>query len=133
MVESRASRQRDRPHQGRVQPLDGPLDEPAYSDLLGLYLGDGWLSRDRIVRSFLRQLLRGLIHSDECRAINRVRNGKYAYPRYFFTNNSADILEIFRQACDAVGISHRDSNVDTFSVARKEAVAALETFIDPKG
>jgi hypothetical protein len=62
-----------------------------------------------------------------------VRNGKYAYPRYFFTNSSADILEIFRQTCGAVGISHRDSNVNTISVARKEAVAALEAFIDPKG
>jgi hypothetical protein len=133
MVESRASRQRDRPHQGRVQCEGGPLDEPAYSDLLGLYLGDGWLSRDRIVRSYPRQLLRGLIHSDGCRAINRVRNGKHAYPRYFFTNSSADILEIFRQTCDAVGISHRDSNVNTISVARKEAVAALQAFMDPKG
>jgi hypothetical protein len=61
-----------------------------------------------------------------------VRYGKYAYPRYFFTNSSADILEIFRQTCDVVGISHRDSNVNTISVARKEAVAALDAFIDPK-
>jgi hypothetical protein len=29
--------------------------------------------------------------------------------------------------------SHRDSNVNTISVARKEAVAALEAFIDAKG
>jgi hypothetical protein len=48
-----------------------------------------------------------------------VRNGKHAYPRYFFTNSSADILEFFRQTCDAVGISHRDSNVNTISVARR--------------
>jgi len=168
----------------------GPLDEPAYSYLLGLYLGDGWLSRDprayrlrivqdlrypnlielaitsikrvrdgkgtvntsprvgcievcaswqrwpclfpqhgpgrkhhrsigledwqdRIVGSYPRQLLRGLIHSDGCRTINRVRDGRYAYPRYFFTNRSTDILEIFRQACNATQIAHSTPKLDT--------------------
>jgi hypothetical protein len=88
--------------------------------------------QDRIVGSYPRQLLRGLIHSDGCRTINRVRDGRYAYPRYFFTNRSTDILEIFRQACDAAQIAHSSSKLDTISIARREAVAALDAFIGPK-
>lgn len=47
-----------------------------------------------------------MIHSDGCRSMNRVRKGKYSYPRYLFTNTSGDILQIFRDACDAMGIHH---------------------------
>ena len=80
----------------------------------------------------LANSLRGLIHSDGCRTINRVRDGRYAYPRYFFTNRSTDILKIFRQACDAAQIAHSSSKPDTISIARREAVAALDAFIGPK-
>ncbi|HSJ50906.1 MAG TPA: transcriptional regulator [Actinomycetota bacterium] len=186
------------------------LDEPAHAYLLGLYLGDGFISRDprtyrlrifqdtryghlielarhaiarvrggdiakvalvqergcvaissywnhwpcvfpqhgpgmkhqrpirladwqcEIVSRYPRQHLRGLIHSDGCRVMNRVRKGKYAYPRYFFTNTSTDILEIFRDACDRIGVPHRDSKWNTISVARKEGVAMLDAFIGSK-
>jgi hypothetical protein len=49
-------------------------------------------------------LIRGLIHSDGCRAINRVtvRGRRYAYPRYFFSNESHDIIGIFCAALDRV-------------------------------
>jgi hypothetical protein len=161
-----------------------PLDEPAHAYLLGLYLGDGHITRyprafrlrisqdlryghlieltrvtiarvrpgavsavvrdgradinaywrhwpcvfpqhgagkkhDRrielvswqraIVDAYPRQLLRGLVHSDGCRVMNRVWKGRYAYPRYFFTNSSDDILQIFRDACEAIGVAHRNS------------------------
>jgi hypothetical protein len=85
-----------------------------------------------IVERYPRQLLRGLIHSDGCRVINRVVRRKYAYPRYFFTNTSKDILQIFRDACDAIGVAHRNSKPNTISVARREAVAALDAFVGPK-
>jgi hypothetical protein len=52
--------------------------------------------QQQLVSRYPRQLLRGLIHSDGCRCINRVRNGRYSYGRYFFVNSSADILQIFR-------------------------------------
>jgi len=65
--------------------------------------------------------------------MNRVRKGKYTYPRYFFfTNRSTDILQIFRNACDSLGVTHRNSKPNTISIARREAVAALDTFIGPK-
>jgi hypothetical protein len=49
-----------------------------------------------------RPLLEGLLHSDGCRVKNWV-NGT-PYPRYHFTNYSADIRAIFGRACDALGI-----------------------------
>jgi len=188
---------------------EAPIDEPAYAYLLGLYLGDGWISRERrtyrlrivqdmryrdlirltqrtmqrvrggcgragtatkigcieiyaswnhwpclfpqhgtgrkhlrpipleewqerIVGRYPRQLLRGLIHSDGCRTINRVQNGRYAYPRYFFDNNSADIQQIFRDTCDALGIHCRNSKATTISIARRHDVAMLDAFVGPK-
>jgi hypothetical protein len=86
----------------------------------------------RIAEAYARELLRGLIHSDGCRVTNRVWEGKYEFPRYFFTNRSEDVLEIFRRACDAVGIRYRNSKTDTISVARREDVAALDSFVGPK-
>lgn len=88
--------------------------------------------QDRIVQMYPRQLLRGLIQSDGCRVVNRVQRRKYAYPRYFFTNNSEDILRIFRDACDVIGIRHRDSGPNAVSVARRNDVAALDRFVGPK-
>jgi hypothetical protein len=79
--------------------------------------------------------LRGLIHSDGWRGINRVRgaNGSsYAYPRYQFSNRSADIRRLFVQACDATGVATRQMNQWTISVARRESVARLDRFIGPK-
>jgi len=187
-----------------------PLDDPAYSYLLGLYLGDGYISREprtyrlriyqdlrypelinlarssiarvrdgdlarvslvrcvggvavsahwnhwpclfpqhgpgmkhqrpivladwqiAIVEAYPRQLLRGLIHSDGCRVINRVWGDRYRYPRYLFTNTSRDILQIFRDACGAIGVEHRNSKPNTISVARRSSVASLDAFIGPK-
>jgi hypothetical protein len=86
----------------------------------------------QIVDRYPKQLIRGLIHSDGCRVMNRVRGGRYAYPRYFFSNTSEDILQIFRGSCDAIGVPHRDSKWNTISIARREAVAALDAFIGPK-
>lgn len=86
----------------------------------------------KIVSAYPASLLRGLIHSDGCRVTNRVWRGKYSYPRYFFTNTSGDILQIFRDACDATGIHHRDSNWNAISIARRDDVVALDRFVGPK-
>lgn len=88
--------------------------------------------QQQIVGRYPRQLLRGLIHSDGCRVINRVQKRKYAYPRYFFTNASADILQLFRDACDDIGVQHRNTRPRVISVARRGDVAAFDTFIGPK-
>src|SRR3981189_2792728 len=56
-----------------------------------------------------RMLLRGLIHSDGCRALNKVWGGRYEYVRYMFSNRSEDIHRIFAMACDRAGIEWRRS------------------------
>jgi hypothetical protein len=79
-------------------------------------------------------LLRGLIHSDGCRVINRVKGAgkRYAYPRYQFTNHSADIRRIFCDYLDALNISWRPVTWRNISIARRDAVAKLDAFVGPK-
>jgi hypothetical protein len=191
------------------------LDEPAYAYLLGLYLGDGNLTRGRrdvfalniaccdaypglitaareaitaampankvfavgkvgctllkstskhwpclfpqhgpgrkhtrsialepwqqeIVQAFPGAFVKGLFHSDGCRVTNRVRrpcadgDRWYAYPRYFFSNESADILGLCGAALDRLEISWRFARRNAISVARREAVARLDEFVGQK-
>jgi hypothetical protein len=108
-----------------VFPQHGP--GPKHLRRIELHL---W--QNDVVAAYPRQLLRGLIHSDGCRVMNRVQKRKYAYPRYMFTNTSTDILQIFRDVCDAVGVSHRQMNRRTISVARRDDVARMDAFIGPK-
>ena len=83
-----------------------------------------------IVQTLPHRLLRGLIHSDGCRVLNRV-NGK-DYPRYQFCNHSEDVRNIFCRACDDYGVSWRYSNWHTISVSRRRDVARLDQVIGPK-
>ena len=77
-----------------------------------------------------RPLVRGLLHSDGCRVLNWV-NGT-PYPRYHFSNVSADIRGIFGRACDQLGIEWRPNNPWSLSVARRGSVALLDAFVGPK-
>ena len=84
-------------------------------------------------------LLRGLIHSDGCRCINRFKSklpsgriAEYAYPRYFFTNYSADIRDIFCEHCDLLGIRWTQSNARNISVSHRKSVAILDEIVGPK-
>jgi hypothetical protein len=56
----------------------------------------------------------------------------YSYPRYFFTNESADIRAFFMEACRRFGIECRYTKANTISVACREQVALLDSFIGPK-
>jgi len=88
----------------------------------------------RLVATFPEPFLRGLIHSDGCRITNRVlvRGKWYAYPRYFFSNTSADIRELFSQTCTAIGVDWRNDGPKNISVARRRSVERLDMFIGPK-
>jgi hypothetical protein len=79
-------------------------------------------------------LLRGLIHSDGWRGMNRVtvKGKQYVYPRYQFCNVSDDIRQIFCDACDAVGVDWRRMNVNNISVAKRASVALMDEFVGPK-
>jgi hypothetical protein len=86
--------------------------------------------QERIGGAHPELLLRGLIHSDGCRVINRVNGGEY--PRYMFTNHSNDIRAIFTGACDAFGIAWRSTNWKTIAISRAEHVAKLDSVVGPK-
>lgn len=83
-------------------------------------------------------LLRGLVHSDGCRGINKVRKHvasgtrHYAYPRYFFRNESGHIRGFFIEGCRRLGVDYRYNNPTSISVARRASVAILDSFIGPK-
>ena len=87
-----------------------------------------------IVRVSPEGFLRGLIHSDGWRGNNRVRvKGRwYAYPRYQFSNRSDDIRTLFTDTCDDLGVRWRPWGRYHVSVARRESVARLDSFIGPK-
>jgi hypothetical protein len=85
-----------------------------------------------IVAEQPRSLLRGLIHSDGCRVINRVGQRRYAYPRYFFSNRSEDILRSFREACGSVGDRPTNPKPDEISIVGRADVGALDSFVGPK-
>jgi hypothetical protein len=78
--------------------------------------------------------IRGLIHSDGCRSINRVRahGREYSYPRYFFANESTDILAIAGWALDLVGVEWRFNRRNSISVARRQSVRLMDEHIGPK-
>jgi RNase P subunit RPR2 len=88
---------------------------------------------------FTREFIRGLIHSDGSRCMNRFsvklpsgRVGRYAYPRYFFTNYSKDIQRIFCEHCELLGIRWTQSNPRNISVSHRDSVALLDQFVGPK-
>ena len=76
------------------------------------------------------KLLRGLIHSDGCRILNRV-NGT-DYPRYFFSQVSMDIQELFRRTCGKLGIECANNRWNSISVARRHSVAKLDAIVGSK-
>jgi hypothetical protein len=92
-----------------------------------------------IVEAHTKPFLRGLIHSDGCPTVNRFKTrlpsgrvAEYAYPRYFFSNLSMDILVLFCEACDRLGIRWSLSNPRNVSVAHRASVALLDQFVGPK-
>jgi hypothetical protein len=91
-----------------------------------------------LVEAHPGRFLRGLFHSDGCRITNwttrlvadEVR--RYEYPRYFFSNTSADILALCGWALDLAQIAWRQPAPTRLSVARRDAVAALDAHVGPK-
>ena len=91
-----------------------------------------------IVDRYPGDFVRGLIHSDGCRGMNRVRRTWadkerwYEYPRYTFSNKSLDILELCGAALDRIEVDWRYARPDVISVAKRDAVARLDEFVGPK-
>jgi hypothetical protein len=95
-----------------------------------------------IVDAYPWEFIKGLVHSDGCRITNwttRVVGGerkRYEYPRYFFTNKSEDILKLYSDTLDKVGVewkvTRRGKDPYNISVARRESVALMDRHVGPK-
>jgi hypothetical protein len=82
------------------------------------------------VVSWPEAFLAGLIHSDGCRCLNRVKGR--AYPRYFFSNRSPQVRAMFVAACALVGVDCRPAGQWNISVARRDSVVLLDRLVAPK-
>jgi hypothetical protein len=89
---------------------------------------DDW--QQALVALYPDEFVAGLIHSDGCRCVNRVKGN--AYPRYFFTNVSADIRALFTMGCQQLGVESRPAGRKNISVARRHSVELLDRYVGPK-
>lgn len=85
--------------------------------------------QEQLVMDAPWSFIRGLIRSDGCVYINRT--GRYRYLSYTFCNVSPDIKELFRSACDVVGVRHRASGKNVY-VTRRPSVALMAAFVGTK-
>jgi hypothetical protein len=78
--------------------------------------------------------VRGLMHSDGSRdmANQRVADRIYAYPRYWFSNRSSQIIQLLCDHLDMLGIAWTKPRETGVQVARSDAVAAMDRFVGPK-
>lgn len=119
----------------RFWPLAFPQHGPGKKHERAIVL-TSW--QQDVVDRFPQPFLRGLIHSDGSRVINRFRADlasgphEYAYPRYFFTNLSADIQGLFCASCERLGIRWTQSSHKNISVANRRSVEILDAFVGSK-
>ncbi len=81
------------------------------------------------VRAKPLDFLKGCIWSDGCTFINRT--GRYEYLTYDFCNSSADIRNLFMNACEMAGVQYRSSR-DRVRVNRRLSVIRLQETIGTK-
>jgi len=85
--------------------------------------------QQQIVDQHAELFIRGLLHSDGCRVTNKV--GSRHYPRFLFSNRSADIRGILCRSLEHLGIPYRSSG-HTISIATADGVARLDAFVPQK-
>jgi len=73
--------------------------------------------------------LRGCIRSDGCAFVNRT--GPYSYLSYEFSNRSAQIRELFMDACDLVGVEYR-AYQRYVRIYRRPSVALMQKHVGMK-
>ncbi len=98
--------------------------------------------QEEIVHAHGWEFVRGLVHSDGCRVVNRTTRlvggvrKEYVYPRYFFTNTSADIIRLYTHRLDALGVHwthlRQSRAAQTVSVARRDSVALMDRHVGAK-
>lgn len=113
-----------------------PQHGPGRKHLRPIFLAD-W--QVELTHAHPGSLIRGLIHSDGCRVINRFKTklpsgrvAEYSYVRYFFSNLSKDIRDIFTEHCELLGIRVTQSNHRNLTVSHRDSVTILEDTVGAK-
>lgn len=83
-----------------------------------------------LVNQATEDFVRGLIDSDGCRVVANDRGVRSV--RYHFTNHSEDILGLFTNALDHLGIPWTRNSRYMIAVYRKAATARMDEFVGPK-
>ncbi|MEU8759109.1 helix-turn-helix domain-containing protein [Streptomyces sp. NPDC048659] len=122
-------------HLGCLFPQHGPGRKHERAIVL-----ESW--QQSIVDAHPWSFVRGLVHSDGCRNVNwttRVVAGvrkHYEYPRYFFSNVSDDIRQLYTDTLDKLGVEwktcSRRGRPYNVSVARRASVALMDAHVGPK-
>ncbi|GAB4523596.1 MAG: hypothetical protein OHK0046_37470 [Anaerolineae bacterium] len=91
--------------------------------------------QESIVDEYPLEFFRGLYHSDGARSRNEVN--KKNYPRYLFSNMSEDILCLFTDTCDKLGLhwslrQRTRTNCASIYISKRKDVEYLDSVIGPK-
>lgn len=119
----------------RIWPYVFPQHGPGLKHKRKIELVD-W--QQEIVDEHPKAFLRGLLHSDGCRSVNeftvQLKDGpkRYSYVRYFFSNRSEDIKDLFCEQCDRLGIKWSRANPRHVSISDRPSVALLDEFVGRK-
>lgn len=80
--------------------------------------------QEALVERYRWEFFKGCLDSEGCRS-RRIVGGKN-YPFYAFTNESDDIIGLFKAACDRLGIHYTRPKRNTISIARRPDVARID-------
>lgn len=94
--------------------------------------------QEEILNAYSQKFLPGLHHSDGSYGIANLKNVRgdktyeYSYPRYWFTNCSADILNLYVRYANLNSVYPRRATWKSIEVSKLDEVAILDTFLGPK-
>ncbi|MEL6408532.1 MAG: LAGLIDADG family homing endonuclease [Chloroflexota bacterium] len=86
--------------------------------------------QQRIVDAHPLEFFRGLYHSDGSRSVNWVKGKNY--PRYTFSNYSKEILKLFTDTAEKLGLHWTTANSRNVAISRRDDVAWLDEHIGEK-
>ena len=92
-----------------------------------------------ITRRFPRELLRGLIHSDGCRTVNRFKTraavrarGRVRLSALLLQQPVGRHPRVFCESCERLGLRWTQSNHRNISISHRTSVALLDEYMGPK-
>lgn len=87
----------------------------------------------RLVTRYPKDFIRGLLHTDGCRYVSKIKTRKrvYSYSNYAFSNKSSDIHRLFVRSCELIGVKTRRAGCNTV-ITQRGSVLLLDGFVERK-